>query len=127
MKWLNEKIFDKVDYKVLDSLAIEAEPGSDGMIYLPYLAGERTPHFDPRAKGIFFGLTLKHEKKHFIRSVLEGVVFSLKDCLEIIKAMNLKADKIIASGGGAKSEVWLQIQADIFNLPIYTNIVQEEA
>jgi xylulokinase len=91
------------------------------------LTGERTPHLNPSAKGIFFGLTLGHRSEHLVRAVMEGVAFSLKDSLEIMESLGVEAEKVIASGGGAKSKLWLQIQADIFSKPIYTTQTKEEA
>ncbi|MHB8061040.1 MAG: xylulokinase [Ruminiclostridium sp.] len=105
-------------YKLLDAEAENVKPCSDGLIYLPYLMGERTPHLDPNAKGVFFGLTAKHTKPHFVRSIMEGVTFSLKDCLEIIKGMGVEVSEVRASGGGGKSGIWRQMQADVFGTSI---------
>lgn len=105
-------------YKLIDAEAETIKPCSDGLVYLPYLMGERTPHLDPNAKGVFFGLTAKHSKPHFIRSIMEGVTFSLRDCLEIIKGMGVEISEVRASGGGGKSGVWRQMQADIFGTNI---------
>lgn len=105
-------------YKLLDAEAGNVAPCSDGLIYLPYLMGERTPHLDPNAKGVFFGLTAKHTKPHFVRSIMEGVTFSLKDCLEIITGMGVEVSEIRASGGGGKSNIWRQMQADVFGKSI---------
>jgi len=107
-------------YILMDQEAEKADPGCDGLIYLPYLMGERTPHLDPDAKGVFFGLSAKHDKRQMIRSIMEGVVFSLKDCLEIIKEMNIPVNEVRASGGGGKSKLWRQMQADIFGTDIVT-------
>ena len=107
-------------YDLMTKEAEQAEPGSQGLIYLPYLMGERTPHLDPYARGVFFGLTAKHNRSHMIRSVMEGVVYSLKDCLEIIKEMDVPIQDIRASGGGSRSDLWRQMQADVFNTPITT-------
>jgi xylulokinase len=101
-------------YKLLDAEAERIKPCSEGLIYLPYLMGERTPHLDPNAKGVFFGLTAKHLKPHFLRSIMEGVTFSLRDCMEIIKEMGVNVTEVRASGGGGKSGIWRQMQADVF-------------
>ena len=109
----------KIDpYILLTREAEKAVPGSDGLIYLPYLMGERTPHLDPNARGVFFGLSAKHQKQDMIRAVMEGVVFSLKDCLEIIKEMGIDVTEVRASGGGSRSVLWSQMQADIFGATI---------
>jgi xylulokinase len=105
-------------YKLLDAEAETVKPCSDGLIYLPYLMGERTPHLDPNAKGVFFGLTAKHTKPHFVRSIMEGVTFSLRDCMEIIKGMGVDVSEVRASGGGGKSGIWRQMQADVFGTNI---------
>ncbi len=104
-----------------DILADEAEKvtaGSDGLIFLPYLSGERTPHPDPFAKGVFFGLTLRHTKAHLIRAVMEGVTYGLRDGLELLHGLGLSFDRVRVSGGGARSRLWRQMLADIFNLAI---------
>ncbi len=114
-------------YEILTEEASKVEPGCEGLIFLPYLSGERTPHANPNAKGVFFGLSLKHKKAHLIRAVLEGVTFGLRDSLEIIKEMKIPVDEIRAVGGGARSSLWRQIQADIMNQEIMTINVTEGA
>ncbi len=84
------------------------------MFFLPYLAGERTPHADPLARGCFVGLTLAHGRGHLVRAILEGVTFALRDSLEILRALEVPVSQVRASGGGAKSTLWRQIQADVF-------------
>jgi xylulokinase len=111
----------KIDpYILMDQEAEKVSAGCSGLIYLPYLMGERTPHLDPYAKGVFFGLSAKHEKQDFVRAVMEGVVYSLKDCLEIIKEMGVEVSEVRASGGGGKSTLWRQMQADVFGTDIAT-------
>jgi xylulokinase len=111
----------KVDpYMLMDKEAEKVNAGCDGLIYLPYLMGERTPHLDSNAKGVFFGLSAKHEKQDMIRAVMEGVVYSLKDCLEIINEMGVNVSVVRASGGGGKSPLWRQMQADVFGTEIAT-------
>lgn len=107
-------------YELLIRKASEIAPGSEGLIYLPYLMGERTPYPDPNAKGTFTGISIRHNKKHFIRAVLEGVAYSLKDCLELNKNIGLHTGEIRISGGGAKSNLWKQILADIFGVQLIT-------
>jgi xylulokinase len=106
-----------------DALMKEAEPvspGSDGLIFLPYLQGERTPHLDAYARGGWIGLTASHSRRHLIRAVLEGVAFSLKDCLGILQQQGLAIEQMRATGGGAKSAVWRQIIADILGVELVT-------
>lgn len=114
-KWLKEELFnDQLDYEQLNKEAAAVEAGSKGLIFLPYLYGERTPHADADARGVFFGISGKHKRAHFIRSVMEGVSFGLRDSLELIKARGVEIEEIRLIGGGAKSELWQQITADIF-------------
>ena len=112
-------------YNSLNKLAEKVPVGSEGLIFLPYLNGERTPHQDGYAKGVFFGITPRHTKGHFVRAILEGVVYGLRDSLEIIKEMSVPIKQIRLTGGGAKSLLWRQIQADIFNHPVVTINVDE--
>ena len=125
-EWLKKKLFNNVlDYIKLDQLAEEIEPGSEGLIFLPYLYGERTPHADANARGVYFGISGKHDQRHFIRSVLEGVTFALKDSLELIKDKGVKIKEIRAIGGGAKSGIWQQILADVLGEKINLLNVEE--
>lgn len=112
-------------YNLITREAATVAPGSEGLLFLPYLTGERTPHPDPLARGAFVGLTVRHTKAHMARAVLEGVSFGLRDSLEIMKDMGVSIGNVRASGGGAKSEVWRQIQADIFGYPLSTIAIDE--
>lgn len=111
---------DKDVYEVLIEAALMSNPGSEGLLFLPYLIGERCPHTDPDARGSFVGLTLRHHSGDLIRSVLEGVIFSLKDSARLIEGMGIQTSQIRMSGGGAKSTLWRQIHADIFNQEVIT-------
>jgi len=114
-KWMKEEMFnDELDFEQLNKEAAAVEAGSEDLIFLPYLYGERTPHADADARGVFFGISGKHKRGHFIRSVMEGVSFGLRDSLELIKDRGVEIDEIRLIGGGAKSELWQQITADIF-------------
>lgn len=114
------ELMEKDPYILMDDEASRVDAGSEGVIYLPYLMGERTPHLDPDAKGVFFGISAAHGKQHLLRAVLEGVVYSLRDCMEIIKEMGIDASQVRASGGGGKSPLWRQMQADMFDTEICT-------
>ncbi|EAQ77684.1 xylulokinase [Blastopirellula marina] len=107
-------------YSVLTAEALDTSPGSEGLFTLPYLAGERTPHADPNARGCFIGLTLRHTRGHLTRSIMEGVAYSLRDSLEIISDLGVPVRQIRAGGGGAKSALWRQIQADVFGKKVVT-------
>jgi len=100
-------------YEVMTAEAATAPVGSEGLIFLPYLSGERTPHPDPNARGVFFGLSLRHERKHLVRAVLEGVAYGLRDSFDLIARLGVDMPQVRASGGGARSTLWRQIQADV--------------
>ncbi len=102
-------------YDLLTREAATVEPGAEGLLFLPYLSGERTPYPDPNARGAYVGLTLRHGKPHMARAVLEGVSFGLRDSLELIRTLGVPIEQVRASGGGARSDLWRQIQSDIFN------------
>lgn len=105
-------------YDILIGGASKITPSCDGLIFLPYLTGERTPYPDPFARGVFFGATLRHTKAHFTRAVIEGISFGLKDSLELMRKTGIIPDCVRVSGGGAKSAVWRQLLADIFNIEV---------
>jgi xylulokinase len=111
-------------YELITQSASTASMGCEGLIFLPYLSGERTPHPDPSARGAFIGLTLRHTKAHMARAVLEGVTFGLRDSLEILRDMHIAPASVRLSGGGAKSTFWRQMQADIFGCD--ASIVQSD-
>ncbi len=114
-------------YDILSKEAEAAEPGCSGLIFLPYLLGERSPHMNPKARGGFFGLTLQHGRQHFIRAIMEGVAYALRDCLEVFKELGVKIEKVIARGGGSRSNLWRQIQADVFNTVVFKTEVEEDS
>jgi len=113
------------DYELLNKQAESIPPGSEGLIFLPYLSGERTPHADPYARGVFFGISYLHTQDHFIRSIMEGVAFSQLDCLSLMRELGIIQDKIVLFGGGSKSSIWIQIIADILNLKVTTLNIEE--
>jgi xylulokinase len=107
-------------YFVLTDEAALAGPGAEGLFFLPYLTGERTPHFDPDAKGAWIGLTVRHSRAHMIRSLLEGVTFAMRDSLELIREMGVNIEQVRLSGGGARNALWRKIQADIYGCDVHT-------
>ncbi|MHC4415230.1 MAG: xylulokinase, partial [Planctomycetota bacterium] len=107
-------------YELLTEGAAEAPAGCEGLLFLPYLTGERTPHADPHARGAFVGLTLRHGKPHLTRAVMEGVTFGLRDSLELARDLGLRADRVRVSGGGTRSGFWRQMMADVFGLEVVT-------
>jgi xylulokinase len=113
-----------------ERLAAEASlipPGSDGLLWAPYLMGERTPHLDPNARGALIGLTASHTRGHIIRSILEGIAFSLKDSFTLFKEMGVPVNRIRLGGGGARSRLWRQIQADVYGREVETVEAEEGA
>ncbi len=107
-------------YELLTAEAAQAPVGSEGLLFLPYLTGERTPYADPYARGGWIGLTARHNRRHLVRAVIEGVTFGLRDSLELVRGLGVKVGQIRASGGGARSSFWRQVQADVFNTEIAT-------
>ncbi len=115
----------KDPYELITRLAGSAPAGSEGLLFLPYLTGERTPHADPDARGVLFGLTLRHTRAHVIRAVMEGIAYGLRDSLEILRALDIPIEEVRASGGGARSRLWRQIQADVNGAKMTTINVDE--
>lgn len=112
----------------IDTLVEEAEavaPGAEGLLFIPYLSGERTPLLDPEARGGFIGLTAAHGREHMTRAVMEGVVFSLRQSLDIMRNLGISATEVRAIGGGGRSALWRRLQADIYGLPVYKMSVEE--
>ena len=105
-------------YGVLDEEAERWEPGVEGLLFAPYLAGERTPHPDPDARGALTGLSLRHDRGALARATLEGVAYGLKDSLELLRSLGVSAEAGRVSGGGARSELWLKIVASVLGLPL---------
>jgi xylulokinase len=121
LRWYRDTLALGVDYDDLLAPAGDIPVGSEGLLFLPYLTGERTPHPDPLARGAFVGLTVRHSKPHMTRSVLEGVAFGLRDSFELIKNAGLpNIEQVRVSGGGAKSPLWRQILADVFDAELVT-------
>jgi xylulokinase len=116
LRWLRDTL-GYSGYAEMNADAARVPPGADGLIFLPYLTGERTPHNDPSARAVFFGLTLSHTRAHMVRAVMEGVAFAHNDSFRIFRELSVPMDEVRAAGGGARSEVWLQIQADVTGLP----------
>jgi xylulokinase len=107
-------------YVLMDKEAETVPAGANGVMYLPYLMGERTPHLDPNARGVFFGLSAIHTRRDMLRAVMEGVCYSLRDCMEIIRETGISANEVRASGGGGKSPLWRQMQSSMFNCNVNT-------
>lgn len=122
LQWFMENVCKELSsrrgsdpYQTLVAEAVPIAPGSNGLMFLPYLAGERSPHADPLARAAFIGLTMAHHRGHMARAVMEGVAMSLRESLEIIKELGVPVREMRVSGGGAKSMLWKQILADVMN------------
>ena len=125
LQWFRNQLAPASSYDELTAEAAMAPPGSQGLQWLPYLMGERTPHLDAKARGGWIGLTAKHTRADLIRSILEGVSYSQKDCLDIVEQLGVPVSSVRASGGGARSAFWRQILADVFRKRVSTLSSQE--
>jgi len=123
LRWLRDVLLPNRTgdgYDLLTSEAATAPSGSEGLFFLPYLSGERTPHNDSAARGVFFGLHSGHTRAHMVRAVMEGVCFALRDSLELMRQLDVSLTEIRAVGGGASSTLWRQMQADVYRVPVVT-------
>ncbi len=125
LQWFRNQLAPGTEYHALTAEAATSCVGAQGLFWLPYLMGERTPHLDPNARGGWIGITARHTRADLIRALLEGVSFSQKDCLNIIEQMGVPVDSVRVSGGGARSPFWRQMLADIFCKPVVTLETQE--
>jgi xylulokinase len=127
LRWLRDLLDPNLSYDALVEEAERWEPGTEGLTFLPYLAGERTPHADPDARGSFTGLSLRHDRSALVRAVMEGVAFGLRDSLDLLRSLGVEADVARVSGGGARSDLWLRIVASVLDVPLETTAVEEGA
>ena len=127
LRWLRDVVAPGVSYEELITEAASWPAGTEGLTFLPYLAGERTPHADPDARGAFAGLSVRHDRGALVRAVLEGVAFGLRDSLDLIASMGVRPELGRVSGGGARSEEWLRIAASVLELPLERVAVDEGA
>ena len=127
LKWFRTQFAKDLSYPEIDRIAAEVPVGAEKLLYLPYLMGERTPHLDPNARGVFFGMSAMHERKHFLRAVLEGVTYSLRDCVEVLREMDIPLSDMTVVGGGGRSALWRQMIAGTFDLPVKTIVNGEGA
>ena len=120
LRWLRDTVAAGQSYDSMTAQAEKVAAGSEGLLFLPYLTGERTPHNDANARGVFFGLSFAHDIGHLTRAVIEGVCFAMRDSLELMKLQGVSPNEVRAIGGGARSRMWLQTLASVFGLPIAT-------
>src|SRR5579872_5314768 len=125
LQWCRNQLAPGSDYNALTAEAEKSPPGAQGLFWLPYLMGERTPHLDATARGGWIGLTAKHTRADLIRSLIEGVSYSQKDCLDIVGELGVPIRSIRVSGGGARSPFWRRLLANIFDKPVVTLETQE--
>jgi xylulokinase len=111
----------------MTSQAAAVPPGSDGLVVLPHLEGAACPEFNPLARAVFFGATLRHTKAHFARGILESVAYMLKKNLDTLEELDIPVDRIRSTGGGARSRLWLQIKADVLQKPVEAPEMEEAA
>lgn len=130
LSWLRNEVFavgGEDAYERMSAWASESPPGAHGLLFLPYLAGERTPHMDPHARGMFLGLTAQHGRGHLVRAVMEGVTLACYDAYGVLAELGASPEGIILAGGGARSAEWRQIVADVFGLPVHPLAVAEQS
>jgi xylulokinase len=125
LQWFRNQFMPGIEYPELTREAATSPTGSQGLFWLPYLMGERTPHLNASARGAWIGLTASHTRADMIRSIIEGVSYSQKDGLEIIEGMGVPIESVRLSGGGSKSTFWRQIIADVLSKPVVTLESQE--
>jgi len=125
LQWLRDVIAPDTSFASLVGEAAAWAPGAEGLLFLPYLQGERTPHADPDARGAFVGLQLRHDRGALVRAVLEGVAFGLRDSLDLLRGLGVDVSSARASGGGARSDLWLRICASVLGVPIERTVVEE--
>jgi xylulokinase len=127
LRWLRDVVAPGESFETLTAEAEPWPPGVEGLVFLPYLAGERTPHADPNARAAFVGLSLRHDRGALVRAVLEGVAFGLRDALELLKELGVEPQVGRVSGGGARSDLWLRIVASVLGIPLERTAVEEGA
>ena len=130
LRWLRDNLLgwrDAEAYERMNALAAASPPGAQGLLFLPYLVGERTPHMDPDARGSFWGLSLRHSQGDFVRAVQEGVTFGAYDAYAVLAELGVQAQSIILAGGGAKSALWRQIVADVFGKPVQPLLTSQQS
>lgn len=125
LRWLRDAVFPGGDYNSLVRAASGAEAALDGVFFLPFLAGERTPYMNAELRAGFLGLGLRHGQAHMVRAVMEGVVFALRQGLDLMQSLGTPVQRLVASGGAARAPLWLQLQADIFNRPVWVSEAEE--
>jgi len=127
LRWFRDLLGSGVSYEQLTAEAARVPPGADGVLWAPYLMGERTPHCDPNARAALVGLAASHGRGHIVRALMEGVAFSLRDTFSILSELKVPVDSVRLGGGGSRSALWRQIQADVYGCAVDTVEADEGA
>jgi xylulokinase len=130
MRWLRDQVFalqPEDAYGQMTAWAETAPPGARGLLFLPYLVGERSPHMDPSARGLFLGLTVDHGRAELVRAVMEGVTLACSDAYQVLAQLGAAPQRLVMAGGGARSRLWQQIVADVFGLPVQRLAVADQS
>jgi len=130
LRWLRDNVLKLTGpdaYEQMTSWAESVPSGARGLLFLPYLAGERTPHMDPQARGLWLGLTVGHGRAELVRSILEGVTLACYDAFEVLEQLGAQPERIVMAGGGARSALWRQIVADVFGLPVQQLLMADQS
>ena len=125
LNWFRNNLAKEISYKELDIQSGEIPIGSDKLIYLPYLMGERTPILDVNSRGVYFGLSAMHTRAHMARATMEGVSYSLNSCVELLLDLGIDVSDMVVCGGGGKSKLWQKILADVYGIDVKTLKNQE--
>jgi xylulokinase len=127
MRWFRDALGNGASYEQLTAEAARVPPGADGVLWAPYLMGERTPHCDPNARAALVGLAANHGRGHIVRALMEGVAFSLRDTFSVFSELQVPIESVVLGGGGSRSPLWRQIQADVYGCPVDTVQADEGA
>jgi xylulokinase len=120
LRWLHDALAAEKSYDELNRMAEEVPAGALGLLFAPYLTGERNPHPDPYARGGFIGLTLRHGLPHMVRATMEGIAYGMRDQFELLRSLGVNPAEAVVTGGATNSPVWLQLTTDIMGVPLYT-------
>lgn len=129
LAWLRSEVFGWSGdvYARMSTMAAEVAPGADGLLFLPYLVGERTPHMDPQARAMFLGLTAAHGQAHLVRAVMEGATFATYDAFQVLAGLGGRPQEVVLAGGGSRSPIWQQMVADLYGVPVRRLLVSEQS
>ncbi len=125
LQWARDTLFPTATYDELVADATTAPPGCEGLVFLPYLTGERCPHPDPSARGGWIGLTTRHTRAHLVRAILEGVSFAMGQIMDLMRSSGVSPEAVRIGGGGSRAQLWRQLTADALDLPIVSTNARE--